>query len=380
MSGFSRRDFLKMSGLTAGGLMLGAMAGKAHAAARENELNILVWEGYNADNVLDPFRAEFKTKVSAGAVISDPDAVNKLRAGESKLWDIVNLNNPFARSQLWPAGLIRELPQDEFKVYFDNMLPSFKWPYKWAMSLDNKHLLGMVQRFGPFSFVVNTDVISRESAEDQGFNLFLDPKMKGRYGLLTWANWNIIHMSIAAGFSPFRKHTPEELRKFKETAEYLFANAKVLSDDQLLLNQALISKEIDCYFSGGTYTSSVPRHEGYNNVRAITPKSGPMEGKGGVVWIELTSVVNNPNLSGRAHDFLHYIMRPTVSHQVAFSEGAYNTVSQMGDPKVFAMFSKEELNTLQYDSLEWELAHCTDFDINPDEDAMYEIYTAARRN
>ena len=31
------------------------------------------------------------------------------------------------------------------------------------------------------------------------------------------------------------------------------------------------------------------------NVRGITPRSGPVDGKGGVVWIELTSAVNNPD-------------------------------------------------------------------------------------
>ena len=38
-----------------------------------------------------------------------------------------------------------------------------------VMDNDGMDLLGMVQRFGPFSSVVNTDKISRSMAEDQGF-------------------------------------------------------------------------------------------------------------------------------------------------------------------------------------------------------------------
>ena len=59
--------------------------------------------------------------------------------------------------------------------YFEKMLPDFKPPYQWAMSDDGKELLGMCQRFGPYSFVVNTDKVSRATAEDQGWNLWNDP-------------------------------------------------------------------------------------------------------------------------------------------------------------------------------------------------------------
>ena len=53
----------------------------AALAARENELTIYCWEGYNSDKVLDPFRTEFDCDVRAQGLISDPDAVNQLRAG-----------------------------------------------------------------------------------------------------------------------------------------------------------------------------------------------------------------------------------------------------------------------------------------------------------
>jgi len=59
--------------------------------------------------------------------------------------------------------------------YFEKMLPEFQGPYPLSFA-DNGALIGMTQRFGPFSFVVNTNKISRKYAEDQGFKLFLDYK------------------------------------------------------------------------------------------------------------------------------------------------------------------------------------------------------------
>jgi spermidine/putrescine transport system substrate-binding protein len=114
-------------------------------------------------------------------------------------------------------------------------------------------------------------------------------------------------------------------------------------------------------------------------VRGITPKSGPMDGKGGIVWIELTSVVNNPDPSPLADEFLAYVQRPDISKLVAFAEGTYNPVSQMGGSAVMEQFSAEELNAIQWDTLEEEMANSADYDINPDYAQMYDIYAAAKR-
>ena len=104
----SRRNFLKTTGALAAAYSLGTFPNFAHAA-REKELNIYCWEGYNSDDVLDPFRKEFEATVRAEGLTSDPDAVNRLRAGETKVWDLINVNNPWAREMMWPEGLILDL-------------------------------------------------------------------------------------------------------------------------------------------------------------------------------------------------------------------------------------------------------------------------------
>ena len=45
--------------------------------------------------------------------------------------------------------------------HFEKMMPEFSQPYPMAFS-DSGDLLGMPQRYGPFSFVVNTDKISQD--------------------------------------------------------------------------------------------------------------------------------------------------------------------------------------------------------------------------
>ncbi len=377
MTGISRREVMQLIG--AGAVALGTPFGSRPAfAARETELNILCWEGYNSAQVLDPFRSDMSATVKAESLTNDPTMINRLRAGETNVWDLINVNNPWARKIMAPEGLIKPLPKEEFEPFFASMMPEFKAPYKWAMSDDGKDLLGMAQRFGPYSFVVNTDKVSRATAEEQGWELFNDPALAGKYGILESDDWNVFNIFMVAGINPFVEHSAEELKKFEDTALKVFKGAK-LAGDIATMNQALVSGEIDLHLTGGTYSVSPARADGYPNMRAITPLKGPIDGKGGIAWIEVTSTVNNPELSPLATDFLKYVQDPEVAHTVAFAEGTFNPVAQMGNPKCFELFTPEELDAIQWDSLAEEMARSAEYDIVPDYDKALELMTAAKR-
>jgi len=374
----SRRQFNKAVAGAAGLAAMGTVGGAF--ASRNDQMNILCWEGYNSDEVLGPFRsANPGASVRAESGTSDPDMINKLRAGEVKVWDLINLNQPWAKSQLYPEKLIKPLDKERFMPYFDGMSPEFSGPYPLAFA-GNGDLIGMPQRYGPFSFVVNTNKISRATAEDQGWKLFLDPALKKRYGILTYDNWNVMHMCLTGDQNPFEPMDEAGLQKFKGTAEAIFGGAKLLTDDLVAMNTALINGEIDAYFTGGTYTASPARFDGATNIRGITPNSGPVNGKGGVVWIELTSAVNNPDPSKLAEDFLEFVQRPDISKSVAFTEGTYNPVSQMANPKVFSKFNSDELDAIQWDSLGEEMSRSLDYDVISSYDQLIEIYNAAKRS
>jgi spermidine/putrescine transport system substrate-binding protein len=373
----TRRQFTKCIGAAAGFAALGPA--QSAFAARDKEMNILCWEGYNTDNVLGPFRKAYPgVTARAESGTSDPDMINKLRAGELKVWDLINVNQPWAREQLYPEKLIKPLNKERFLPYFEKMAPEFSAPYPLAFA-EGGDLIGMPQRYGPFSFVVNTDKISRKTAEEQGWAIFLDPAMKGRYGVLTYDNWNVIHLCLTGGVNPFKPVGADGIAKFTDAAKTVLGGAKLLSDDLVALNTALINGEIDAYFTGGTYTASPARFDGATNIRAITPNSGPVDGKGGVVWVELTSVVNNPDVSPLAEEFLHFVQKAEIAKAVSFAEGTYNPVSQMGNPEIFKLWNNTELDAIQWDSLSEELSRSADFSIVPDYDALLKIYTAAKR-
>ena len=376
----SRRNFMQQSALWAAAFAAGAKISIGRAeAAREKELNILCWEGYNSAQVLDPFRQQTGATVKAESLTNDPTMINRLRAGEINVWDLINVNNPWARKKMWPEKLIKPLDRAKMEPYFEKMLPAFKPPYKWALDDSGKELIGMCQRFGPYSFVVNTDKVSRATAEDQGWDLWNDDANAGKYGVQESDDWNVFDLCCIAGFDPFKEHSDDEVARYTAAAKKVFKNAKVVGD-LATMNQLLVSGDIDFYLTGGTYSCSPARADGALNIRGITPKKGPMPGgKGGISWIEVTSVVNNPDVSPLAEQFLEYVQDAEMSHTVAFAEGTFNPVTQMGNPDCFNRFTKEQLEIIQWDSLEEEMARSIEYDIVPDYPKLLDIMTAAKR-
>ena len=373
----TRRQVLQ--GIGAGALALGAgsaLTGRAQAA---DNLAMLTWDGYVDPRVLDGFTDQYGTGIDYELHTSDPDSVNKLRAGETQIWDIINLNNPWAREIMWPEGLIIELDRARFDPYFEAMLPMFQPPYKWAMSLDNEHLLGVCQRVDTFDFVVNTDIVSADMAKDEGWDLFNNPDMAGRYGILAYDNWNIMHICMAAGLHPFKEKTDDQVATFEEAARRLINGAKMISDDFVAVNLAVVNGEIDMYFGGGTYSISSARLDGLTNLYHVVPKSGPADGKGGINWIELNSVVNNPDLHPQAMDWMEYILQPDTSYAVATAGGFLLPVGQMAQPELLDKFSAEELDSFQWDEFDYRISHSVEYDVVPEYNRLYDIYTAARR-
>jgi spermidine/putrescine transport system substrate-binding protein len=51
----------------------------------------------------------------------------------------------------------------------------------------------------------------------------------------------------------------------------------------------------------------------------------------------------------------------------------------MGNKKCFDLFTKDELDAIQWDSLEEEMARSAEYDIVPDYDKALELMTAAKR-
>ncbi len=348
------------------------------AEMARSDLNVLCWEGYDYPALLEPFAAEHGITVRGEAHVSDAGTVERLVGPEAGAWDIVNLNNPFARDVLHPQGLIRELDGDRFGVCMAGWLPQFADLYQWAKDGDGSALIGICQRFGPFNLVINSDRVSCDVAEDQGYHLVDDSRHGGRYGILEYDDFNVFHICIGAGLDPFELKSASDLDEFSTTARRWFEGAAMATTDHIVMNRALVDGEIDFYLSGGVFSASPARLDGHHNIQAITPKRGPIDGKGGIVFAEVTSVLASEASPALAEDFLDYLLRPDVAVSVALSEGTVNPVVQMANPSVMAAFSADHLAAIQWDTLEEDISRCAHYRVAPSYDVLFERLSQAK--
>jgi spermidine/putrescine transport system substrate-binding protein len=216
-------------------------------------------------------------------------------------------------------------------------------------------------------------------AKDEGWDIFNNPDFAGRYGILAYEDWNVMDICMGAGIHPFREKSDADYTAFERTAKLWIDNAKMITTDFAQLNLAIMNREIDAYFTGGTYSITSARLEGVNNLYAITPDRGPADGKGGINWIELNSAVANPEPLDETLDFLEWITEPEAAYIVANGNGNLQPVSQMAQPELLSKFTSKQLAALQWDEFDERIANSVEFDIVPGYDRLYDIYSAAIR-
>ena len=321
-----------------------------------------------------PFTARTGVDVTGEPIATDSTGLDRfIQSGRGDGgFDLVNLNNPYIRDVLDPMGMIHPLDEDRFGSEPARWIPAFRDLFGCCMRADGAAALGVCQRFGPFNLVINKHLVSPATAKAEGFNLADDPAMHGRYGVMDMADFNVFHIAMACGFDPFRRLDGPELAAFSVKARAWFANAAMVSGDHGALNRALADGEIAFYLSGGSYTASPARLAGRSDVLAVTPDAG------GIAFAEVTGVAAWARDPVAAEDYLAYMMEPASAHRAAFIGSVGTPVAQMGDPDVFGRFSAAELDALQWDDLEADIARCTPYRLAPQRELLLERLTEAK--
>ena len=170
--------------------------------------------------------------------------------------------------------------------------------------------------------------------------------------------------------NPFERLDESQEQSVERTAQSWYDAALLATDDHHALNRALANGEIDFYVSGGVYTVSPARRDGQLHLRAVTPRSGPIDGCGGVMFTEITSVLRHANLNPLAPAFLGYLLEPGTALRAAFLQNTCNPVAQMAEKRVFDLFTTEQLRVIQWDSLLEDVSHCADYQLMPNHDSL----------
>ena len=107
--GMTRRNFMQQSAAMAAAFAAGSAGGLGQGlrAAREGAEHPLLGGLQLGAGARPVPRADRRATVKAESLTNDPTMINRLRAGETNVWDLINVNNPWARKIMFPEGLIK---------------------------------------------------------------------------------------------------------------------------------------------------------------------------------------------------------------------------------------------------------------------------------
>ena len=182
-----------------------------------------------------------------------------------------------------------------------------------------------------------------------------------------------MHIALAAGVNPFKKLNSLNINEFTNTCKNWLQNASIISDNFILLNKELNAKNISLYLSGGTYTCSIARKEGFKNILAITPKNKINNVKQGIIFTEITSILKNKNIK-QSEKFIQYILKPEKCYEIAMSKLTCNPVLQMGNKKIFSKFTINDLNIIQWNDISNIKKYSHEYQIVPDYKKLLSIF------
>jgi len=339
------------------------------------KLRYLGWDGYTDGSFAAALRSATGIEIEGQLHLSD-DLACRMTQATPDLWDIININTPFVRNVLHPAGFIRTLP-DKFAGEVKSLSGMFGRFIAPATS-PTGDIIGIPQRCGPFNLVINQKRLSIDIARERGFGLTLEPDFHKRFGILEYEDFNVMHIAIAADLNPFGSFDEAAASTFAQAVRTIFASARIISTDHNHLNRALINGDIDFYISGGIYTASPARLAGRLEVRAVTPDNGPIEGKGGVAFVEINSLLqHNKNSFDAEEAYLDYLGSDTGAVEASLAANACNPVVQMQRKSVLDRFSRQQLKAMQWEDFEEDLSRCAEYSIIPDYERLSAILRTA---
>jgi len=334
----------------------------------------LTWAGYDGENVQQPFREQFDANTSLDLFTEDPQAINRLSAGEWKQFDIFTPNNAFIADAV-EEDLLRPLDEESWRPYtFDNYLDLFKPEngYKYGhVNEDGEfdtdgQLYALPQRWGWVSMCVNLDTVP-----ESDWNSY-DIAWSDKYnvGLSDWFFWMVQVIMLREGIDPFKEHSDDEIEQVKQSTFDLFDNAKAIYPDVASQNQALKSGEIDILLMSSNFGQGTLRRDGRMEFKNVIPDEG------GIIWVEEDSFLKG-ELSPLADNYVAYMQTPEAAYNLSWPTGA-SSVNVVPHASAFDQYTDEQKKVLRTDDLDDILANSVFFDGVPDLESFQPMWRQAK--
>ena len=290
---FTRREFIKASGVAAGAVAAPMIITSSKALAAPTEINMLGWYGTAEPDMVAEFEAAENVKFVPKYYAGGDNMLAALAQNPPGTFDLIHTDAEYARL-LIESDLVDELDPSDYPMD-DLMHEDFmQFPGHWN---DGK-LYSLITRYGHLGVSYNKDAVSREEA--MSYNVFWDEKLKGKVGHFDW------HLPSLGEISLLNGNTASGPFDISEDA-WKAVQEKTLS----------LKPQVGGYFDfGGTFA-------GLKNAEMLAmvgigdwvtgilerdgaPVSSVVPEEGGIQWTESYSIVSTSTKKDIVKKYLEY--------------------------------------------------------------------------
>jgi len=312
------------------------------AAAEGVDLSILEWNGYEYESFHPEYNAKYGGQPEVTFFAASEDAFQKMRAGFQ-----VDLVHPCTGevNMFKDAGLIKPLETDRIPRWGEII------PYLLTVKgveIDGEYWFSPWD-WGFSTVAYNPDVIDMENPS---FEIFVDPKYKGKTALDSSIGVNIAIAGVIGGWSEPLNPTEAELETAPGIFQAMLENARFIWTDSTQLEQAWGAGDVGASYVYGSASRRM-KDEGYKIV-VMDPVLPWMCG--------LCVSSNGTGSEDQAYDYINAMLDP-VGGVSLFDEYGYGH----GNKNTFALIEPEKLYAADLNDPEGLLSRGVFFDEVPPE-------------
>ena len=309
-SRISRRKFIQSSTVAAGAIAAPMIFTSRKALAAPTEINMLGWYGTAEPDMVADFEAANNVKFVPKYYAGGDNMLAALAQNPPGTFDLIHTDAEYARL-LIESELVDELDPSDYPLD-DLMHDDFRdFPGHWK---DGK-LYSLITRYGHLGVSYNKDAVTKEEA--MTYNVFWDPKLKGKVGHFDWHLPSLGEISLLNGNTdpgPF-DISADAWEKVKEKTMSLKPQVGGYFDFGGTF-AGLKNGEMLAMCGIGDWVTGILERDG-------APVSSVVPEEGGIQWTESYSVVSTSTKKDIVKKYIEYTMSP---------EGQVKSAQMLGYP------------------------------------------------
>ena len=299
-----------------GACVVASLLVSCEQAADEDNLTILEWYGYEDAYYYPEYMAKYGRQPEFAFFADQEDALQRMRTGFRV--DLVHLCAERV-SDARNAGLIKPLDTDRIPRWGDVTPKLLEMP---GVQVDGQYWF-VPWEWGYSAVAYNPRMIE---VEDATYDIFIDPRFKGKTALTINVNVNLLIAGIIGGWADPQDPTEAEMETAPEIFTKMLENARFVWTDSTQLEQAWVAGDVGISYVFGSASRRMIRDD--MGIVVVEPLQTWMCG--------LSVGANGPASEDRAYDYIN-AMLDTASGVKLFDEYGYghgnaNTVDLL-DPE-----------------------------------------------